>query len=117
MEDDTFVTKWMIQWKSHVEGYLNNQDWFALVRFEDLVSKKKETVRYIANQVLGDSPKVDAAVCDVLKKTGFNVMKSKSPTHVRSGRADDFRSELPERVLTLINAMVQPELDTFGYSI
>lgn len=114
---DEFAVKWMKQWKNHVLGFLENADWFSLVRYEDLILKKEQTVNRLSDLLLNGHSSKNSAVNRALNQTDFTAMKKKSPNHVRSETVDEWKTTVPTETLAIIQEIVGPEMKELGYHV
>lgn len=114
---DEFAVKWMKQWKNHVLGFLENEDWFSLVRYEDLILKKEQTVNRLSDLLLNGHSSKNSAVNRALNQTDFTAMKKNSPNHVRSGTVDEWKTTVPTETLAIIQEIVGPEMKELGYHV
>ena len=99
----------------HAEAYGVRKEQMCLVRFEDLVEDKMNSVKTLAGFLVPDCVFTEQQVFEVAASTEFNTMKEsirKNPgsfhfnpdRFFRSGKTEDWKEQLSEAAIAAINA-------------
>ena len=84
-KDLSLFKKYVLQWKIHVESFLEVKDKFVLVRFEDLIQKKGKALLL---SVCGLNKMEESFI----EEFSFSNMKREAPSHLRKGDNADWRN-------------------------
>ncbi len=117
MRHDDLTVRWAERWKRHVRSYLDHREAFELIRYESLVSEKRETLRRIVAIVDPGSPFEgrEQIVDSVLRVTDFESMQKASPGHVRKGGASEWTSEITSHARRIVEEIAGDEMRALGY--
>lgn len=117
MKRDDLTLRWAERWKQHVQSFLEHRESFDLVRYESIVSEKRDTLRRIVETVdpLAPVERREQIVESVLRVTDFHSMQHASPGHVRKGGTEEWMSEISTRARRIVEDVAGVEMRALGY--
>lgn len=117
MKRDDLTIRWAERWKQHVQSFLEHREAFELVRYESMVSEKRETLRSLVAIVdpKASDERRDQIVESVMRVTDFESMQKDSPGHVRKGGSDEWKSEITSHARRIVEQIAHEEMSALGY--
>jgi hypothetical protein len=107
-----YVEKHIKMWSAHVNEYKQFKDKYLLVRYEDLVQDKCNTILKIV-KYLAVSDHID--VGQIVEDTSFQSMKKEAPNHVRKGSKNDWKNYFTAEHKDAFKRIAGHILIEFGY--
>lgn len=109
-----YFKKNVLRWCSHVNAYLDFQDQYSLVIFEDLVANKAETIKYISNAMgLG----IGAHIAEAVQQSDINKTIQDAPGHVRLGSNDDWNNYFTNQHIEIYQKLAGKTLARLGQKL
>ena len=117
MEREDFVVKWARRWKEHVQSYIQFQDQFKLIRYEDLVINKLQAVAEVLAWLDPNLTQeaLNAYSQTIAKETDLKKMQQESPEHVRKGSINGWQNEITASAKAMIQEIAFSEMTALGY--
>lgn len=108
-----YFEKCVIEWATHVQSYMDNEDAFHLVRFEHLVQDKHMVIGKLAKCLEIAVSKND--IDNIVNETDLIQMRKSAPQHVRRGRKGDWRNYFSAEHRRIFKVAAGHVLIAFGY--
>ena len=111
-EDYAYFDRQVTVWRDHVRSIFSLREQYLLIRFEDLINNKKNTIERIGNY-LGLQVQIE----EIMQKTSFSTMKKQANEHVRKGKQGDWKNYFTTIHLERFNRIAGSELEMLGYEL
>jgi hypothetical protein len=118
MKKKDLTEKWICAWRDNIRDYLKYKNRFILLKYEELVSNKRQVLHNIIKNIDGkiDEANSDKMVKHLLKTTDLHRMMKENPEHVRKGKIDSWQEEISSSTRQFIEDTTQKEMQFLGYN-
>ncbi len=108
--DLPLLKKWAEEWRAHVASYQKHCSKFICLRLEELIASPSKFIRGLV-QNLG----LEVDVAQILDRVSFARLSRAAPSHLRQGRAGEWRDHFTPQHKEIFKESAGAELIALGY--
>ena len=117
MKRRDLAERWIYAWRDNIRDYLEYENRFILLKYEEIVSEKRRILHDIVKNVGCDMDDSESGkmIKYLLEATDLHKMMRKNSGHVRRGKIDTWQEEIAPSTRQLIEDIAQHEMRLLGY--